>query len=194
MAMQPDGSRLVGANRRRVYEYIRTRPGLHLRRLQRDLGMALGTLEYHLWTMEKQGYVCSRRLGRVKAYYCTAAHDRRDKDYLYFLRQPMPGLILGLLSRRRGVSFQSLARRVPVSPSTLSFHLRKLTERGLLWRVRVGRSTVFGLEDPDRVLRLVEEYGASPTPPEMLALPRADAGRFMPGSPPTHVPVLVPAV
>ena len=156
-----ESSLLRQVERRRIYDYLRERPGIHLRKMQRELGMALGTLEYHLYRLERAGMVAVRRLGRFKAYYPEGMVDLRDKDLLYFLRQEMPRRIAMASVERPGVTFQELAAWVPISPSTLSFHLQKLTKAGILVSDKLGREKTYRCPDADRVRRLIVDFRAT---------------------------------
>ena len=147
--------------RRRIYDHIRQSPGLHLRQLQRELDMPLGTLEYHLHQMERASLVVTRQDGRFKAFYPHDELDRRDRDILYYLRQPMPRRLAMEIVGEPGVSFQELSQRVPVGLSTLSFHLKKLKAAGLIQEVREGVRKTYMCTDADRVRALVVRYQAT---------------------------------
>lgn len=144
--------------RRRIFDYVRSRPGSHLRKIQRDLGLPLGTLEYHLYVLERAGLLAVRQSGRFKAFFVEGSMDRRDKDLLYYLRQSMPRRITMQVVHRPGITFQGLSARMPLSPSTVSFHLRKLVHAGILREQRVGREKIYECPEPERVQRLIVSY------------------------------------
>lgn len=145
-------------NRRKIYDYLKMVPGIHLRGLQRDLSMPIGTLEYHLYQMEKEGLLVTRENGRFKAYFTQEDLDRRDRDYLYYLRQDMPRRIALEVADEAGISFQRLAERLPISPSTLSFHLKKLLNAAILVETPSGREKTYSCPEPERVRRLIVTY------------------------------------
>jgi predicted transcriptional regulator len=151
-------SLLLLESRRRIYDYIKVVPGIHLRALQRELSMPLGTLEYHLYQMEREGLLVTREDGRFKGYFPADELDRRDRDYLYYLRQEMPRRISVEVAHEPGVSFQHLAQRLPISPSTLSFHLKKLLKAGMLAEQQVGREKTYTCAEAERVQKLVVRY------------------------------------
>lgn len=155
----PNADRLLLLeSRRRIYDYIRQVPGIHLRALQRELAMPLGTLEYHLYQMEREGLLVTREDGRFKGYFPADELDRRDRDYLYYLRQEMPRRIALEVAHEPGVSFQNLAQRLPISPSTLSFHLKKLLKAGMVAEAQMGREKTYACLEAVRVQRLVVKY------------------------------------
>ncbi len=148
-------------SRRRIYEHVCRAPGLHLRQLQRDLEMPLGTLEYHLHQMERASLVVTREEGRFKAYFANDSLDRRDRDFLYYLRQEMPRRIALEVVGTPCITFRELGGRVPISPSTLSFHLKKLRLGGLLEEQRNGQQKTYLCTDPERVRTLIVRYRAT---------------------------------
>lgn len=148
-------------NRRRIYERVREVPGIHLRALQRDLNMPLGTLEYHLYQMEKESLLAVRDDGRFKSFFTQETLDRRDRDVLYYLRQEMPRRIALEIADAPGISFKELTARMPISASTLSFHLKKLVGAGVVQEQPVGREKTYFCPDSDRIKRLVVRYRAS---------------------------------
>lgn len=152
---------LLLENRRRIYDRVREVPGIHLRALQRDLSMPLGTLEYHLYQMEKESLLAIRDHGRFKSYFTQEALDRRDRDVLYYLRQEMPRRIALQIVDAPGISFKELALHMPISASTLSFHLKKLVAAQVVQEQPVGREKTYVCPEPERIKRLVVQYRAS---------------------------------
>ncbi len=147
--------------RRRIYDHVCDVPGVHLRQIQRDLEMPLGTLEYHLRQLERHDLVTTREDGRFKAYFPTEGMDRRDRDYLYFLRQEMPRRLALQIADQPDIGFQELKENMPVSGSTVSFHLKKLVEAGLIEDEKVGRQKIYRATDPERIQRIVVRYRKS---------------------------------
>ena len=150
---------LTVENRRRIYERIHAMPGIHLRQIQRDLNISMGTLEYHLRRLELEGIVVTRETNRFKSYFTIGELDRRDKDYLYYLRQPMPRRISREISKRPYTPLKLLIETMPVAPSTLSFHLKKLVRCGMIKEFTRGRTKFYELANPSRMARLLERYG-----------------------------------
>lgn len=147
--------------RRRVFQFIRAHPGLHLRALERRLGIALGNLRYHLDYLERENFVTSRSDGYRKTYFSARDVYLLDRDRLALLRQRVPRRIILHLVLTPTSSFEDLRDLVGVSKSTLSFHLKKLTETGVVTvRRREGRNEYF-LEEPKRVVELLITYQSS---------------------------------
>ena len=75
------------SNKIRLYKYIQNCPGSHLRKIVKDVGLAMGDTQYHLDILEKSGQIKSRRIGLYRRYYPVTIHDTISEITLAFLRQ-----------------------------------------------------------------------------------------------------------
>lgn len=55
--------------RRKVLDLVVAEPGIHFRRLLQVSGLGSGTIHYHLSVLEREGYIQSRREGRLKRFF-----------------------------------------------------------------------------------------------------------------------------
>ncbi len=147
--------------RRRIYQFIRSHPGLHLRALEKRLGIALGDLRYHLEYLEKKGLVGSRTDGYRKTFFSAKDVSLPDRDVLALLRQRAPRRIVLHLMLRESSTFEELREELGVSKSTLSFHLGKLTSKGLVKSARREGRNVYDLPDKEAVAELLITYRES---------------------------------
>lgn len=155
--------------RRRILNLVNQYPGLHLRELQRRAHTSAMLVEYHLNVLERLGLVTSQEEGGYRRFF--PARDARvplgktEKVWLGLLRQPIPlGVALYLLENQEA-AHKELADVVPVTKSTLTYHLKNMEGAGVILRDPPG-GRAFRLADPDRVLALLRAY--QPTP-DMVA-------------------------
>ena len=155
-------SRALELKKRRVlYQHILQNPGLHLRALERDMKMGLGDLRYHLEFLEKEGLIMTASDGYRKSYFPGKREFSGYKALLGLLRQSKPRMILLLLLNAEEAGFDDLRRKVGVSKSTLSFHLKKLEEAKILVVREMGQRKVYNLPDKDNVAELLITYRPS---------------------------------
>jgi len=147
--------------RRRIYDFVRDHPGTYLRKLARDLGMPLGTLEYHVHHLESSGLLSTRAAGRFKAFFVNDGMDRRDKDVLAWLRQRVPRGIVTALMLEPNLTHAELAQRLRIGASTLTFHAQRLVQAGIVQEARRGRSKEYSVVDRDRVADLLVRHRGS---------------------------------
>src|SRR5688572_24203531 len=167
-------------SRRRIYEHIQSVPGIHMRRLERELSIPLSTLDYHLRQLERSGLVLARKEGQKKAYFVRNTIDAKDQHYLYFLRHRTTRWILLDIMDNPNTSLRQLTERLPVGAPTISYHLKKLTRAEIIRPVWVGRRRSYQVVEPERLTRLFEQYRNTfrrhswdRAPTEQIAAPEA---------------------
>lgn len=156
--------------RRRILNLVNEFPGLHLRELQRRAQTSAMLVEYHLNVLERLGLVISQEEGGYRRFFPTRDAKlplgKTEKLWLGLLRQPVPlGIALYLLEMSRA-THKMLADIVPVTKSTLTYHLKNMEAAGLIVREPPG-GREFRLHEPERVLALLRAY--SPTPDMIVA-------------------------
>lgn len=147
--------------RRKILEFIRANPGLHLRGLAERLDMPVSTLEYHCYQLQKHGHLSVREEAGFKAYYPAEGMDRRDKDVLYMVRHEAPRRICAHLILHPGATPKELKQVTALSGPTLSFHLNKLRHSGLIREEAAGRTKRLFVAEPERIATVLVTYRAS---------------------------------
>lgn len=136
------------AKRALVYERARRHPGMTLQDLARDLRMPRGTVEHHVRTLERNGYLDVHQGARGLAIHPTGAqYDPHER----LLHREHVADLLGAVAASPGISQGEAARLVGMRKSHLSELARELEAAGLLRRARHGR--VVGLHPADGSLR-----------------------------------------
>jgi len=152
---------LILDTRKRIYEYVGAFPGAYLREIARSLHLSLGAVEYHLDRLTRGG-ILSCRLHRAKKRYFVAADvSYQDEVLISSLRQEVPRRILIHLLAHPGATFRSLLEVVPVSKSTLSFHMKRLVEGALVKEDRDGREKRYSVERGEKAVELVTKMRGS---------------------------------
>lgn len=147
--------------RRRIYQTIAAHPGLHLRELERRMGGGLGDLRYHLDHLEKSGLITSQEDRYRKTFFPVHGFSYPDARLVSLLRQAAPRRILLVLLESGERGFEELRDALRVSKSTLSFHMRKLLDAGLVHASRADGRTEYRLSDPKHVVRVLLQYRES---------------------------------
>jgi len=197
----PPGESLVQVieNRRRIFEFIRRMPGVHLRGIQREMAIPYGTAEYHLHALEDAGLVRTAPDGNLKRYFA-ADFAFEDREVLALLRKrPTRRMVLALLEKFE-LTHRDLAEAAGVKPPTLSYHLGRLEGKRVVVLRRDGRFVWVRLRDPqlmtriliahgrtlsdEAVTRFLDTFGAPMAPgqpdPAAKAIDQADGGDLQP--------------
>jgi predicted transcriptional regulator len=144
--------------RRQIFNTIVKYPGLHERELARKQDMSLSTLDYHLHYLEKRDLIVSRKDGRYTRYFATRKVGQQDKKIIAILRQKTPrAIVLHLLTNQNSIH-KEIAEGVSKSPSTVSFHLKKMVDVGIVEAISLGRETAYHLTNEDEIVNTLLTY------------------------------------
>ena len=152
--MMPVDDALDLESRRTIYELIRSRPGTFLREMERELGMQVGMLSYHLRVLTEAGMIRAEQEGNHLRYFPADGFVLNDRKALSHLRNRTARAILMHVLDRGSIGFSELLILVRVSKSTLSYHLKRLAAAGLI-KMNKGDGTVISAADPDRLINLL---------------------------------------
>lgn len=153
------GEAKSGLTRRGViYEYVRRHPGGHVRAMARELRLATGDLHYHLFWLEKHGFVKTRKSGFYRFVFPTMVFREEQEVLLGVLSQETPREIL-LYLLVRAMTQGELARCLRHSQPTVSWHMDRLVQLGMVTRTRTGTGVLYEVAaDRDDVLAFVKSY------------------------------------
>lgn len=133
-------------------------PGLHYRELQRASGAKDGTFQYHLSVLEKDGVVVREPDGVYVRFY--PAHlSQAERRALGLLRHSKIRSILLYLLQEPQLGKGELAKKLGVSPSTVSYYIERLRKANILSFAEGNRATF--LVDPAMLIGLLRRYRSS---------------------------------
>ena len=149
--------------RQKILAYITSHPGTHLRRVCRELGLAMGDVQYHIHRLERDGKVTSTRRGFYRFFYPSTLFGEKQRDVLSVLTLDTPRELLLAIVEKPGSSQEELARAVGVSQPTVSWHLRRLAELGIVRGEQRGRSMIYRLKEssPLEIATFIRNYHPS---------------------------------
>lgn len=148
-------------NRKRIYNHVSKYPGAYLREIQKELELKMGVLEYHLNYLENSGILSSEMDGRLRRFYVREDVAFLDRKLLGLMRQKIPRKIAMRALLESEVTFEGLRDELGISKSTLSFHLKKMKDLGILRERRERRKTMYSIRGEDEVARILITYKSS---------------------------------
>ncbi len=152
------GPEIQVENRKKIYRIIEEFPGLHMREIKRRSDMSMNLVRYHLGQLKKYDIVEEVKEDEYKRYYPKEGDRRVDfeeKRYLALLREKIPlNVVVYLLNRGEPASHGDIKEQLDVAASTLSYHLKKMREKGLL--TKEGRA--YWISEPKEVSELLVKY------------------------------------
>jgi DNA-binding MarR family transcriptional regulator len=127
-------------NKDRIYQYIKNNPGTHLRKIKKDLGLAMGDIQYNLNVLEKSDLIKYRRISIYKHYYVKYVFGNRNELVLAILQQETPRAIILCLLEFPGLSQKEVSQNLGLSIPTIKWHISKLFEMNLIYFRKEGRT------------------------------------------------------
>jgi DNA-binding transcriptional ArsR family regulator len=149
-----------GLTRRGIlYDHVRRHPGTHVRRIGKELGLQTGDLQYHLLWLERNGYVKTRKVGFFRVVFPTMLFNDDQEVILGILSQETPREILLCLLREPSLTQRDLAERLGFSQPTVSWHMDRLFELGIVRKSRKAKGILYEIvASPREILGFVEAY------------------------------------
>lgn len=158
--MAEDKDESVDTRRFQIIEFIKAHPGTHLREIKRELGISMGVVQYHLYTLEKEKRIISRRRGMYKRFYINLVFGEKDQEILDALSQEAERDIILFLIQKPNATNKQISDYLRVLPGATTWHMKRLVGSGLVNARRDESSSVrYSVSgDSADVLRLVKSY------------------------------------
>jgi predicted transcriptional regulator len=149
----------TGSNTIRVLQYIQENPGSHLRQIKRELKMAMGTIQYHLNLLEKQGKVSSERHNLHKYYFPIGLFAQNERDVLKILNQETAREILLIILENKNPTQTDIAITIKISSASVNWHIKRLVELGMILEQKDGKYKRYALRiDSKHIISLMKNY------------------------------------
>ncbi len=137
--------------RGRVFGYIEGHPGASYSEIMDALHLANGVASYHLYVLEREKFIASRRAGSARVYFPPDQPPRAEDSGL----SPVQARIMALVRESPGVSQSDIARRLGTRRQNVHYNVGRLSQAGIVavdgwgWRKRVfPRSVVPAVGGP----------------------------------------------
>ncbi len=144
-------------HREEILQYIYKNPGITFRRLAEELGIGIGNLQYHLYQLEKENKIVSKKLGG-KRYIFPKEFEKEYEPLLIAISNETQRKILLLLAERE-MNQREIAEKLRLTQATINYHMNVLNKLGLIDRRKQGRNVVYSLKcDIEVIVRVISEY------------------------------------
>ena len=146
-------------NSERIFSYIKKNPGCHLRQIKRDLGLSMGTAQYHLNNLEKSGRVISEKYNLQRYYFLTGIFKENEKNILKVLTQNTARQILMLILEQKRPTQSEIVTNLKISAASVNWHMKRLLELGIIFEIKEGKFKIYQLAlDPKEIIELLKNY------------------------------------
>jgi predicted transcriptional regulator len=142
-----------------IYKFVNENPGIRYRELLRLLGISNGVLTYHLGILEKSGQIKVERQSnnRVSRYF-VASISKQDSDIIGCFRNNVTRNITIYILKNEYCTFNEIADHLGMAPSTVSWHIKRLKEVGILEVTQGSERLLYSVTDKAQVDRVLSKY------------------------------------
>lgn len=144
--------------RRKIYDLVSKNPGLHLSKIAELLHMRISLVEYHLIYLVKNHIIIPIKESGYLRFYVKGKIGTTDKRILALLRQEIPLRIMLFLLKNAVSRHKDILNNIDVAPSTLSYHLKKLVDNGIITVYKYGEEKGFSIVNREMIVRLLIQY------------------------------------
>lgn len=154
-----DSDPLDHDKRERVYETIDESPGTYISAVSEAMGMPLSTVRHHIRVLEREDLIVDSEVrGRRRLYPA----GTEDVELAAALTDEATAPIVDTLARQETATVGELAEEVEKDTSTVTYHLQRLEEDGIVDRERDGRAIINRLTPKiQRILAPADNEGES---------------------------------
>lgn len=142
-----------------IYDSIIKNPGIRYRELIRLVGVSNGVLTYHLGMLEKFGEIRVERMSnkRVTRYF-TINIPKEDSNIISCFKSKVIRSIVFFVINNDLCTFNEIVDHIGKAPSTISWHVKKLREAGILRMIHGNDRILYSLTDKAIINRVLLEY------------------------------------
>lgn len=144
--------------RRKIYDIVSRNPGLHLSKIADILKMRISLVEYHLLFLQKNRLIRGVKESGYTRYYVEGAVGISDKKILSILRQEIPLRVVLFLLKNDNSHHKEILKEVDVSPSTLSYHLKKMVDQGIISFNEKDKNQGYTIVNTEKIIKLLVNY------------------------------------
>jgi len=138
---------LANLNREKLYDFIKSCPGVYFNEIIKKTGLNRGTVRYHMEVLETQNMIEPYKAnGKIRYFQNSSTYEEKDKAVIAALRNDMDRKIILEILDGQCISNETLVEKMGVSASTISWHIRHLKEHGIVRADTEGRYTTYSID------------------------------------------------
>lgn len=155
MIAEGQSSKMLRSNKARIRSLIVALPGVHMRQIQRILGLSFSSVRYNVYTLKKNREVLDwSDCGRSRLF----PPDLKENDQIAYsqLRNPRSRKILRAFVQKEKLTNRELSEVTGFPKSTLSESVRRLIEAKILTHsFALDGRVSYRLKDPERLRPMI---------------------------------------
>ena len=141
--------------RSKIHDYIKKNPGVHFRRISKELGLAMGQIQHHLSVLEHAGKIKSRKINFHRHYYPAEILDEEHEVILAFLTNETVRDILLFLIEHPDSTQSEVADFKGFATPTINWHMTRLIEANIVTSRSDGKTIKYSIKGDMRNLAVL---------------------------------------
>jgi predicted transcriptional regulator len=147
------------SNTIKVLQFIQQNPGSHLRKIKKEIDLSMGTIQYHLNLLEKNGKIVSERHNLHRHYFPVGMFDNNEKNVLKILGQVTAREILMFIIEKNDPTQTDIVEHTQLSAPSVNWQIKRLVEFGLINSMTDGKYKRYKIiGDSNFVIKLMKSY------------------------------------
>ena len=147
--------------RNKIFNLVSRYAGSHLRELERKSNIPYSTLKYHLHFLARHDLIIEKT-GKGNVLYYPKTVKPEDMELLGLLRQKNIRKILLFLLNHNNCTLKELEEFTGLAPSTVSWYLNDLINRGIIRKRNLGNKTIYELNySKEKIMKVLIAYKES---------------------------------
>ncbi|MCW4006282.1 MAG: winged helix-turn-helix transcriptional regulator [Candidatus Bathyarchaeota archaeon] len=116
-----------------INTFIAKNPGVDFRGVCTGLGLAIGTVQFHIQVMEKQGGICFVRDGKHKRFFKSNTFTEKEITLLSVLRHKTAKKVLNAIAENDGkTNHTTIASNLNITSQALTWQIHQLKNHGII--------------------------------------------------------------
>jgi predicted transcriptional regulator len=144
--------------KRKIFNLIKKNPGLHASKIAEILKISWELANYHILYLERNELINITKKDGYNRCFASGEIGEKDREILSLLRQKNPLKIVLFLLMKPYSRFSEILVEVKVAPSTLSYHLKKLLDRQIIYSEVIKNEKRFFVKDRKYVIQILINY------------------------------------
>ncbi len=135
------------SNYDRILDFVYNNPGSHVRKIKKELGLSIGTIQYQLNKLENDGKIVSIQDHFYKFYFPIGVFQEREKEILQILNHPSLRNIILFIIEKKNPSKNEIANYLDISYSSVNWHLERLIAYNMIIEKKDGKSIRYSMNN-----------------------------------------------
>ena len=146
----------------KILHYIHNNPGSHFRKIKNELGLSIGTIQYQLNKLEKDGRILSTQNNVYKFYFPIGIFQENEREILQVLNHTSLRKIILFIIEKKNPSKNEIVNYLNISYSSVNWHLERLIAYKMIIEKKNGKSSRYSMNNKcnniNRVIKLLQNH------------------------------------